>query len=72
MDSLQMRMGPDHPIKSPPILWGTSSLTGNLLVVTLLLTGCLHTGIADRLPPPVLIYILNKTMVTKQVLAEGT
>jgi hypothetical protein len=30
---------------------------------------CLNTGIADRLPPPV---ILNKTMVTKQVPKKGT
>jgi hypothetical protein len=28
--------------------------------------------IADRLPPPVLFYILNKTTVTAQVPAEGT
>jgi hypothetical protein len=66
MDSLQTRMGPDRPIKSPPILWGTSSPTGHLFEAIFLLTGCLHTGIADRLPPPVLIYILNKIWLLRK------
>jgi hypothetical protein len=38
-------MGPNCPIKSPPILGGTSSPTDNLFEVILLLTGCLYTGI---------------------------
>jgi hypothetical protein len=40
--------------------------TGNLLEEILLLTGCLHTGIADRLPPPLLFYILNKLWLLRK------
>jgi hypothetical protein len=43
MDSVQTRMGPDCPIKSPSILWGTSSPTSNLFEAILVLMGCLHT-----------------------------
>jgi hypothetical protein len=65
-------MGPDCLVKSPPIPWGAVSPTGNLFEVVLLLAGCLDSGITDKLPPPVLLNILNKTMITMQETTEGT
>jgi hypothetical protein len=59
-------------IFKPPIPCGAVSPTGNLFEAILLLAGCLDSGITDRLPPPVLSNILNKTMITTQVTTEGT